>query len=106
MEPNATRMMNELALWLNYRAEHGEAEPLYLRALAIREKFLGPDQPDLGYQPEQLCRASQCYKSAFRGRVLSAADEGKVAFRETAVIDRVLPTVVSPGTRELRSSRA
>jgi hypothetical protein len=35
LEPKATRIMNELALWLKNRAELGEAEPLYRRALAI-----------------------------------------------------------------------
>jgi tetratricopeptide (TPR) repeat protein len=39
--------MNDLALWLKNRAEHGEAEPLYRRALAIDEKSFGPDHPDV-----------------------------------------------------------
>jgi len=38
---------NHLALWLNNRAEHGEAEPLYRRALAITEKSFGPDHPNV-----------------------------------------------------------
>jgi hypothetical protein len=28
LEPKATRIMNEIALWLKNRAEHGEAEPV------------------------------------------------------------------------------
>ena len=47
LEPKATRIMNELALWLNNRAEHGEAEPLFRRALAIEEKSFGPDHPNV-----------------------------------------------------------
>ena len=39
--------MNDLAVWLNNRAEHGEAEPLYRRALAIAEKSLGSEHPDV-----------------------------------------------------------
>ena len=39
--------MNELALWLNNRAEHGEAEPLYRRALAIDKKSFGPEHPNV-----------------------------------------------------------
>jgi tetratricopeptide (TPR) repeat protein len=43
LEPKAARMMNCLALWLNNRAEPGEAEPLLRRALASYEKVLGPE---------------------------------------------------------------
>jgi hypothetical protein len=39
--------MNGLAIWLYYRAEHDEAEPLYRRALSIDEKSSGPDHPDV-----------------------------------------------------------
>jgi hypothetical protein len=42
LEPKATRIMNDLASWLHNRAEHGEAEPLYRRALAVDEKSFGP----------------------------------------------------------------
>src|SRR5271165_5286398 len=47
LEPKATQIMNELGLWLNNRAEHGEAEPLYRRALAIDEKSFGPEHPNV-----------------------------------------------------------
>jgi tetratricopeptide (TPR) repeat protein len=47
LEPKATRMMNQLALWFSNRAEYTEAPPLYQRALAIREKVLGPEHPDV-----------------------------------------------------------
>ena len=47
LEPKATRIMNQLAVWLNNRAEHGDAEPLYRRALAIDEKSFGPDHPNV-----------------------------------------------------------
>jgi tetratricopeptide (TPR) repeat protein len=39
--------MNDFGLWLNNRAEHGEAEPLYRRALTIDEKSFGPEHPDV-----------------------------------------------------------
>ena len=42
LEPKATRMMNALGLWLNNRAELGEAEPLYRRALALYERAWAP----------------------------------------------------------------
>jgi tetratricopeptide (TPR) repeat protein len=47
LEAKATRIMNAFALWLKNRAEHGESEPLYRRALAIDEKSLGPDHPNV-----------------------------------------------------------
>jgi tetratricopeptide (TPR) repeat protein len=43
---SAARLLNKTAYYLNERAEYPEAERLYLRALAIREKALGPDHPD------------------------------------------------------------
>jgi hypothetical protein len=40
--------MHQLAVWLKNRAEHGEAEPLYRRALAIDEKSFGPGSSQHG----------------------------------------------------------
>jgi tetratricopeptide (TPR) repeat protein len=45
-EPTA-RLMNELGLLLGEKALYVEAEPLMHRALAIGEKSLGPDHPDV-----------------------------------------------------------
>lgn len=42
---SASRLLNETARYLEYRAQYQEAEPLYRRTLAIREKALGPDHP-------------------------------------------------------------
>ncbi|MCX5698057.1 MAG: tetratricopeptide repeat protein [Candidatus Omnitrophica bacterium] len=38
--------LNEIALFLDINARYQEAEFLYRRALAIREKILGPEHPD------------------------------------------------------------
>src|SRR5271166_3158485 len=54
LEPKATRIMNDLAVWLNNRAEHGEAEPLYRRALAIDEKSFGRDHPNVASRLNNL----------------------------------------------------
>ena len=54
LEPKATRIMNELALWLKNRAEHEEAEPLCRRALAIDEKSFGPDHPNVAIRLNNL----------------------------------------------------
>ena len=45
-EPTS-RLMNELGLLLHSKALFAEAEPLYQRALAISEKALGPEHPDI-----------------------------------------------------------
>ncbi len=41
------RLMNQLGLWLAAKGRHSEAEPLFRRALAIKEVSLGPDHPDV-----------------------------------------------------------
>ena len=38
---------NRAGFYLDDRAAYADAEPLYERALAIREKALGPDHPDV-----------------------------------------------------------
>jgi len=44
--PEAARLLNQAGFYLKERARYAEAEPLYRRALAIREKVLGPEHPD------------------------------------------------------------
>jgi tetratricopeptide (TPR) repeat protein len=39
-------LLHRAAKYLSNRAQHAEAEPLYMRALAIREQQLGPQHPD------------------------------------------------------------
>jgi hypothetical protein len=41
----AARLLNEAGCYLSERAQYAAAEPLYRRALAIREKALGPEHP-------------------------------------------------------------
>jgi Tfp pilus assembly protein PilF len=82
MEPKATRIMNDFGLWLNNRAEHGEAEPLYRRALAIDEKSLGPEHPNVAIRlnnlaellsaTNRLAEAEPLYRRA-SGRLLRLA---------------------------------
>ncbi len=45
MEP--TRLLNEAGLYYKDRGQYKAAEPLYLRALSIREEVLGADHPDV-----------------------------------------------------------
>jgi tetratricopeptide (TPR) repeat protein len=44
----AARLLHQTAYYLQHqRGQYAEAEPLYQRSLAIREKALGPDHPDV-----------------------------------------------------------
>ena len=43
----AGRLLNKLGYYLDDRAQYAEAEPLYERAIAIGEKTLGPEHPNL-----------------------------------------------------------
>jgi hypothetical protein len=40
-------LLNTISNYLYYRAQYAEAEPLFKRAIAIGEKTLGPEHPDL-----------------------------------------------------------
>ena len=41
------RRLNSLAFLYHRQGNHAEAEPLYLRSLAIREEVLGPEHPEV-----------------------------------------------------------
>jgi Tfp pilus assembly protein PilF len=47
-----SRLCNEYGLWLYHQARYQTAEPLYQRSLAIFEKALGPDHPDVALSLE------------------------------------------------------
>ena len=46
--PQVALSLNRLAGLYEKKGEYAKVEPLYLRALAIREKAYGPDNPDVG----------------------------------------------------------
>jgi len=48
LRQSATSLNNLAGLYLT-QGNYAHAEPLYQRALAIREKALGPDQPQRGH---------------------------------------------------------
>ncbi len=52
--PEATRLLNQTGLYLDDHAQYEQAEPLYQRALHIREQMLGPDHPDVAYPLHDL----------------------------------------------------
>jgi tetratricopeptide (TPR) repeat protein len=50
----AGALLNELGYYLDDRAQYSEAEPLYKRAIAIGEKTLGPEHPNLAIRLNNL----------------------------------------------------
>jgi tetratricopeptide (TPR) repeat protein len=62
-DPDVARLLKRTASYLTERARYSEAEPLYRRALAIREKALGPDHPNTA---ESLNNLAGLYRSQGR----------------------------------------
>ena len=66
--PMSAPALNNLAVLYQTQGRYAEAEPLYKRALAIREKALGPDHPDVGIGAQQPGRAVPSPGPLRRGR--------------------------------------
>lgn len=52
--PSVASALNNLASLYKEQARYGDSEPLYKRALAIREKTLGRDHPDVAQSLNNL----------------------------------------------------
>ena len=52
--PMSRTSLNNLAALYRYQGRYADAEPLYKRSLAIREKALGPEHPDVAYSLNNL----------------------------------------------------
>jgi CHAT domain-containing protein len=52
--PDVARSLNNLAGLYEHQQRHAEAEPLYRRALSIRERALGPGHPDVATSTSNL----------------------------------------------------
>ena len=50
--------LNNLAMLLHTEGKYAEAEPLHRRALAMREKALGPEHPDVAQSLNNLANAA------------------------------------------------
>ncbi|MCH7778027.1 MAG: tetratricopeptide repeat protein [Gemmatimonadetes bacterium] len=71
--------LNNLALLYEAQGRYAEAEPLYQRALAIREKALGPEPPDVATSLENYAdllrktgRVSEATKMETRAKAIGA----------------------------------
>ena len=54
--PEGARLLNKAGVYLYERGRYTHAEPLYQRALAIREKALGPEHPDVATSLNNLAQ--------------------------------------------------
>ena len=74
--------LNNLALVQKTQGRHAEAEPLHQRALAIREKALGPQHPHV---PTSLNNLAMVYRA--QGRY---AEAEPLCRRSLAILDKAL----------------
>jgi len=68
--------LNNLAGLYQDQDRTAEAEPLYQRSLAIREKVLGPDHPLVGTALDNLAVLAFVQRELAAGRRLLAAQRG------------------------------
>ena len=57
--------LNNLAMLYQAQGRYTEAEPLYRRSLAIREKALGLDHPDVG-EPASFLNLEQAHRPSWQ----------------------------------------
>jgi tetratricopeptide (TPR) repeat protein len=103
-DPRFATSLNNLAALYQARGKYVEAEPLYKRSLAIREKVLGPDHPDVAASLNNL---AVLYKT--RGKYVEAEPryERSLAIREGRAALRALAgdSGEGSGARPSRCSR-
>ncbi|MCH7807903.1 MAG: tetratricopeptide repeat protein, partial [Planctomycetes bacterium] len=72
--------LNNLAGLHDTQGEYAQAEPLYKRALAIREKALGPHHPDVG---GSLGNLAALYRATKRDDEAEALEKRAARIRAT-----------------------
>ncbi len=78
----AARLLNQAGFYLRERARYPEAEPLYQRALAIREKASGPDHPQTAASLNNL---AQLYSDQGRYDEAEPLCQRALAIKENAL---------------------
>jgi tetratricopeptide (TPR) repeat protein len=78
----AARLLNQAGYYLNERGRYADAEHLYQRALAIREKVLGPEHPDVATSLNNL---AMLYKNQGRYAKAEPLYQRALAIREKAL---------------------
>ena len=70
--------LNNLAALYVTQGQYAQAEPLYKRSLAIREKALGPDHPDVATSLENM---AALYRKTNRAEEAEALEKRAAAIR-------------------------
>ena len=70
--------LNNLALLYDNQGQYAQAEPLYKRSLAIREKALGRGHPDVATSLENI---ADLYKKTGREKAAEAFEKRAAAIR-------------------------
>jgi tetratricopeptide (TPR) repeat protein len=70
--------LNNLAEMYEAQGQYAQAEPLYKRSLAIREKALGPDHPDVATSLENM---AVLYRNTGREKAAVELDRRAAAIR-------------------------
>jgi tetratricopeptide (TPR) repeat protein len=78
---DAARVLQETGRYLNRRSRYAEAQPLLERSLAIRERALGPDHPDVARSLHDL---AAIYREQARYAEAEPLHERALAIRERA----------------------
>ena len=81
-DPRLATSLNNLALVYHEQGKYAEAEPLYRRGLAIQEKALGPEHPNVATSLENYAKllrktnreAAEVIRSTKEDRPATAAD--------------------------------
>jgi len=95
--PEAGRLLNQIAYYLDDRAQYAEAEPLYQRAIAIDDKTLGPEHPELATGLNNL---AELYRE--QGKYA----EAKPVYRRAIAIDEKTLGPEHPKTHMYRENYA
>lgn len=95
MFPETGALLNKLGYYLDDRAQYEEAEPLFKRAIAIGEKTLGPEHPDLAVWLNNLANLYQA-----QGKYAEAEPLFK---RALAIYEQKFGSA-HPGTRTIREN--
>jgi tetratricopeptide (TPR) repeat protein len=93
--PETGRLLNKLGYYLKDRAQYWEAEPLFKRAIAIGEKTLGPEHPDLAIRLNNLAMLYQD-----QGKY----EEAEPLFKRALAIYEQKFGSAHPGTRTIREN--
>jgi Tfp pilus assembly protein PilF len=70
--------LNNLANLYCNQGQYAQAEPLHKRALAIREKALGPDHPDVAQSLENM---AQLYRKTDQEKAAEELEKRAAAIR-------------------------